>query len=94
MNYVEPIRDNNKLEDILKYLKKTNKRNYMLFCLGLYTGLRISDILKLQVKHVKDKDSIRIKEKKTNKSKVIKINKFLKKELDIYISMVRKSTNI
>lgn len=84
MNYVEPIRDNNKLEDILKYLKKTNKRNYMLFCLGLYTGLRISDILKLQVKHVKDKDSIRIKEKKTNKSKVIKINKFLKKELDIY----------
>ena len=78
MNYVEPIRDNNKLEDILKYLKKTNKRNYILFCLGLYTGLRISDILKLQVKHVKDKDSIRIKEKKTNKSKVIKINKFLK----------------
>ena len=73
MNYVEPIRDNNKLEDILKYLKKTNKRNYMLFCLGLYTGLRISDILKLQVKHVKDKDSIRIKEKKTNKSKVIRI---------------------
>jgi site-specific recombinase, phage integrase family len=85
VNYVEPIRDNNKLEDILKYLKKTNKRNYILFCLGLYTGLRISDILKLQVKHVKDKDSIRIKEKKTNKSRVIKINKFLKKELDIYI---------
>lgn len=85
MNYVEPIRDNNKLEDILQYLKKTNSRNYMLFCLGLYTGLRISDILKLQVKHIKGKDSIRIREKKTKKNKVIKINKFLKKELENYI---------
>lgn len=85
MNYVEPIRDNNKLEDILKYLKKNNFRNYILFCLGLYTGLRISDILRLQVKHVKDRDTIRIREKKTNKNKVIKINKFLKKELNDYI---------
>jgi len=85
VNYVEPIRDNNKLEDILKYLKKNNFRNYILFCLGLYTGLRISDILKLQVKHVKDKDNIRIREKKTKKSKVIKINKFLRKELNDYI---------
>lgn len=85
MNYVEPIRDNNKLEDILKYLKKNNFRNYILFCLGLYTGLRISDILRLQVKHVKDRDTIRIREKKTNKNKVIKINKFLRKELNDYI---------
>lgn len=69
MNYVEPIRDNNKLEDILKYLKKNNFRNYILFCLGLYTGLRISDILKLQVKHVKDKDNIRIREKKQRRVK-------------------------
>lgn len=85
MNYVEPIRDNNKLEDILRYLKKINVRNYILFCLGLFTGLRISDILKLQVKHVRGKDSIRIKEKKTKKNKVIKINKFLKRELEAYI---------
>lgn len=85
MNYVEPIRDKNKLEDILKHLKKTNNRNYILFCIGIYTGLRISDILSLQVKHVKDKETIRLKEKKTGKNKVIKINRFLKKELDIYI---------
>ncbi|MBC2576565.1 site-specific integrase [Peptostreptococcus canis] len=85
MNYVEPIRDNNKLEDIIKYLKNTNTRNYILFILGLFTGLRISDILKIQVKHVRNKKEIRIKEKKTGKFKVIKMNKFLKKELEIYI---------
>ncbi|WP_330389459.1 site-specific integrase [Peptostreptococcus sp. D1] len=86
MNYVEPIRDKNKLEDILKYLKKTNLRNFILFCIGIYTGLRISDILKLQVKHVRGKESIRMKEQKTGKGKVIKINKVLKKELEDYIN--------
>lgn len=85
MNYVEPIRDTNKLEDILMYLEKTNERNYILFNLGLYTGLRISDILRLQVKHVRGKTNIRLKEKKTGKYKNIKINKRLKKVLDKYI---------
>lgn len=86
MNSVEPIRDVNKLEDIVSYLKNKNQRDYIMFLLGLYTGLRISDILKLQVKHVKGRDTIRLKEKKTDKSKVIKINKFLKKELESYIA--------
>lgn len=85
MNIVEPIRDNNKLEDILNYLKMTNTRNYLLFLLGLYTGLRVSDILQLQVKHVINKDHLRIKEKKTNKYKTIKLNRILKKELDNYV---------
>lgn len=85
MNYVEPIRDMNKLEDILTYLKKTNPRNYIMFLLGLYTGLRISDILKLQVKHIRGKDSIRIREKKTSKFKIIRMNKMLRCELEKYI---------
>lgn len=73
------------LEDILNHLKKTNERNYILFNLGLYTGLRISDILRLQVKHVRGRDNIRLREKKTGKHKDIKINKKLKKVLDSYV---------
>lgn len=85
MNFVEPIRDKNKLEDILSYLKVSNSRNHILFLLGLYSGLRISDIRLLQVKHVEKLDYIYLREKKTNKHKKITINKVLKKELALYI---------
>ncbi|WP_331680450.1 tyrosine-type recombinase/integrase [Peptostreptococcus porci] len=85
VNSVEPIRDINKLEDIVSYFKNKNQRNYIMFMIGLYTGLRISDILKLQVKHVRGRDYIRLKEEKTDKSKVIKLNKLLKKELELYV---------
>lgn len=31
MNYVEPIRNLDTLENMCSYLKKTNERNYLLF---------------------------------------------------------------
>lgn len=85
VNYVEPIRDYNKLQDILEYLKHENKRNYMMFMIGCYTALRISDILMLKVKDVKNKKNITIREKKTGKQKIIPINNKLRKALDDYI---------
>lgn len=84
MNFVEPIRDPNTLEMVVKHLEKTNERNYIMFIIGLYTGLRISDILLLQVKHI-DKNVIRIREKKTNKQRVIPLNNKLKRPLKKYI---------
>ena len=54
MNVVQPIRDKNKLEEMKEELKKNGTRDYLLFLLGINTGLRISDIVKLQVKDVKD----------------------------------------
>lgn len=84
MNFVEPIRDPNTLEMVVKHLEKTNERNYIMFIIGLYTGLRISDILLLQVKHI-DKNEIRIREKKTNKQRVIPLNNKLKRPLMKYI---------
>lgn len=86
MNFVEPIRDRQKILDIQEYLKRTNERNYMLFIIGIYTGLRISDILKLKVKDVKEKRYIYIREKKTSKQNIIEINKFLEKEFKWYCS--------
>lgn len=84
MNFVEPIRDPVVLEAVVRHFEKTNERNYIMFIIGLYTGLRISDILLLQVKHIKDKE-IRIREKKTKKQRTIPLNKKLQKPLLDYI---------
>ncbi|BDR82544.1 site-specific integrase [Clostridium tetani] len=81
---VEPIRDVNIIHDILGYLKKNNERNYILFLMGIYTGLRISDILQLKIRDVKGKDYINLKEKKTDKLKRLEINPVLRKELQKY----------
>lgn len=84
MNYVEPIRDNNKLHEIMDYLKKNNERNYILLMLGVYTGLRVSDVLRLRVRDVRRKNHISIREQKTGKQRIIEINSELKKALEEY----------
>lgn len=85
LNVVQPIRDPDVLKMIRSYLKEKNERDYILFLLGIYTGLRIADILELKVKDLKDKTHISIKENKTGKNKTIKIFKRLKKELKGYL---------
>lgn len=79
MNFVEPIRDADVFHDIQASLLKTKPRNYVLVMTGTYTGLRISDILKLKVKDVRNKKYIDVKEKKTNKRNIIEINPLLRK---------------
>lgn len=84
MNFVEPIRDPCVVQRIEEYLKNTNLRNYIMVMIGLYTGLRISDILKLKVRDVKNRNNISIREIKTGKQKLFEINPKLKKELAAY----------
>ena len=52
MNYVEPIRDKDDIQAMKDYLREWNERNYMMFLLGINSGLRISDIINLRVKDV------------------------------------------
>jgi integrase len=85
MKFVQPIRNEEKIAEIINKLKETNIRNFIMFILGIYTGLRISDILQLKVKDVKDQDYIILIEKKTGKDKRIFINSQLKKELKQYV---------
>ena len=84
MNSVSPIKSREKIKNICKYLKLTNERNYILFLLGIYSGLRISDILRLKVKNVKNKTHFELREQKTGKTQRLIINDVLKKELKTY----------
>ena len=86
MNTVEPIRDMDLVMDLADYLKSNNERDYVLFMFGIYTGLRISDILKFRVRDVKGKDAVYIREKKTGKEKRFPINSELRPVIDEYIS--------
>ena len=77
MTTVEPIRDVENIKKIEQILSKT-PRNLLFFTMGTNCGLRISDILGLDVKGVKDKSYIQIVEKKTGKFKKFPINAKLK----------------
>ena len=73
MNFVEPIRDKNLIDDICTYLKNKNKRDCILFMCGIYVGLRVSDLLKFKVKDLKGRRQICILEQKTGKQKIFSV---------------------
>ena len=83
MTTVEPIRNIEDIKKIERILSK-NKRNLLFFTMGTNCGLRISDILGLNVKDVKGKSYIQIVEKKTGKFKKFPINAKLKPMLEEY----------
>lgn len=85
VNTVEPIRDKAVVKDIHDYLKSRSIRDALMFAMGVYTGLRISDILKLRVRDVRNKEFISTREIKTRKEKLIPINKYLRGQIDEYI---------
>lgn len=85
MKLVQPIRDKGKIQEMKSELLNNGYRDYLLFIIGINTGLRISDILKLRAMDVRDKTHIVIKEQKTGKEKRFYINGNLKREIDSYI---------
>ncbi len=84
MNTVEPIRNKKTLNKIKEILSE-NQRDFLIFTVGTNCGLRISDILSLNVKDVKDKSYIDITEKKTKKTKKIPVNETLKSLIEDFI---------
>jgi integrase len=100
MEKVEPIRKISDIKKIKQILKNKNMRDYLLFVLGINTGLRISDLLKLKYEHIvlrsKIKSNIIIKETKTGKIKQFPItssaNEAIREYLD-YINNEYKYTD-
>lgn len=74
MNYVEPIRDPETVKDIGEYLKDKDEKLFVMYSIGIYSGLRISDILSLKTRDVKGKAEIKLREKKTGKERLFPIN--------------------
>lgn len=84
MSRVQPIRDINMVEKMEAYLKRQSLRNWMMFVTGINTGLRISDILPLQVKDVRNKTFLTIQERKTKKWKTVRLTPKLILAFDEY----------
>ena len=78
MTVVEPIRNIEDIKKLEKYFANHSKRDLLMFTIGTNCGLRISDIVALNVGDVRNKSHIQIIEKKTKKFKKFPINSKLK----------------
>lgn len=93
MNEVGAIKDRKQIDKVKAVLRKNSFRDYLLFVMGINTGLRISDLLNLTFKDVLDdagaiSDTIKVKEKKTGKTKTFFVNETVKKALHEYMKDV------
>ena len=86
-NLVEPIKSKREISLIEKELSKRSVRNQLIWVLGINSGLRVSDILALNIEDVKDKNYVEIKEKKTKKYKRFPLNDKLKKLIKSYLKI-------
>jgi len=84
MTTVQPLRRTDDIRRIKQILIKQSFRDYIIFSMGINLGLRVSDILALDVKDVKNKDFVDIVEKKTNKYKRFPLNRRLKEILWLF----------
>lgn len=89
MQYVQPIRERKKIEAMKKVLQH-NKRDMLMFVLGVNCGLRISDILSLEVNHIltvkgKPKEFFELREKKTDKYRRIMLAENVQKGVSDYL---------
>ncbi len=96
MSTMTPIKNKRELEAMKKYFLRNGEiRNYALFCTGINTALRISDILNIRWGDLYDFDKktfkkhVNLKEKKTKKSSEILLNisviKALTDLMDFYV---------
>ncbi|MDF2534399.1 MAG: site-specific integrase [Bacillales bacterium] len=84
MNFVQPIRDPEVIEAVKQYLKLRSMRDYLFFCFGIYSGLRVCDLRQLKVGMVKS-THVNIQEQKTKKKKKFIIHPSIKSDLEKFI---------
>lgn len=86
---VEAIKDKKILNDFIWELGKgkNGRRNELLFKIGIMTGLRISDIIKIKVEDVKGKTEFELTEQKTGKKRKVYLHNVLG-ELTEYLNIL------
>lgn len=87
---VNAIKDMKKVNALLKYLKGSSDRDYLLCKFQLNTGLRISDVVSIKVSDLMSakrrfKEHLAVNEVKTSKDKLVKINDELKDTIKEYV---------
>jgi len=92
MEFVNPIKDIEKIVKIKSILKKQSKRDFLLFVLGINTGIRISNLLSIKIEvtwtGTKAKEFLYIKEQKSDELKVYYINSKVRSALTAYITSI------
>lgn len=92
--HVEPLRTATEIEEMKLAIKRGNKgtpkrselaaRDVLIFLIGINTGLRVNDLVRLKVADVKNKDILTIREGKTNKRREINVG-MLQAEIQRFI---------
>ncbi|EEM02008.1 DNA integration/recombination/inversion protein [Bacillus pseudomycoides] len=84
---VQPIRSIEQLNDMKWSLKRhCSDRDYILFLIGINTGLRVSDLLKMETDEIlklkrKKRKEFKVKEGKTKKERIINITSIFEEVL-------------
>lgn len=102
---VEPIKKKKDIEKIKQYLLgKENKRDYMLFVVGINVGLRAGDLLSLKLSDIlgngKIKDSVSIIEQKTQHTRktqqirTFELNDSAKNAIKIYLDSINNEYDL
>ena len=56
MEVVEALKDISQIEAMKKYLKEHSQRDYLLFVIGINTGLKITELLSMKFEDVLNED--------------------------------------
>jgi integrase len=82
---IDPIDDINKLEEFKRAAGLSGRRNYIMVLIGINTGLRIGDILRIKVSDVRDREKFNIQEQKTGKARTVYLQPSVQLETQEYI---------
>ncbi|OBY76460.1 integrase [Paenibacillus sp. KS1] len=94
MEFVEPIKNKKQIEAMKKYLRGQNVRDYLLLVLGINSGLRISDLLRLNIEDVYKQERISLREQKTGKHKDFPLSEVCKKAIHEFVKESGRQTGI
>jgi len=86
---VQPLRSAEEIKEMREALEMTTQasRNLLLFNIGINTGLRIGDIVKLRIEDVKGRTSFVIREGKTKKPRTVHLTAIMADVADYLADM-------
>lgn len=84
MNWVAPIKDDETLQKFKDRLKKMDEKYYIMFEIGVGTGMQLQDILKLKNKDVHGKESISAIIGTKNIKRTFVFSEDLRRQIDAY----------